>query len=405
MRGKALKLASGVLVAALAVALATAVGGCGSQAASSSGGASGSTSGGKEPIKIGAIVSLTGTYAGIGAPQKKTIEMEVKAINDAGGINGRPVEVLIEDDGTDEAKAVVAVTKLVEQDKVVAILGTSGTGTTMAIRGEIDRAGIPEVSMAGGNAVTGKFDPLVFQTAWSNALVAPYELDYMKKHGITKIGLISDSGGYGKDGKSLIDSLTASYGITVTSDQTFNVGDADMTTQLTNIKSSGAQAVLMWTAGKEATTIVKNAKTLGMTIPIYGSHGNARQEFATGIGADGDGFLFAAGHVLMPETYGAGTDEFKVATDFITRYKADGGTAPSTFAGHAYDAFHIVVNAAKATTGDITPSALRDAIEKTSGFAGIGGVFTFSPTDHNGLSDKDLTFYQIKGGAFTLAPK
>jgi branched-chain amino acid transport system substrate-binding protein len=118
--------------------------------------------------------------------------MEVKRIYDAGGINGRKIEVLIEDDGTDETKAVAAVTKLIDQDKVVAILGTTGTGTTMAIRSAIDKAGIPEVSMAGGNAVTGKFDPLVFQTAWSNALVIPYELAYMKKHGITKIGLISD---------------------------------------------------------------------------------------------------------------------------------------------------------------------------------------------------------------------
>jgi branched-chain amino acid transport system substrate-binding protein len=402
MRGRTLKLAAGVLVAALAVALAGGISGCGSKAASTSGG--GSASGAKDPIKIGAIVSLTGSYAGIGEPQKKTIEMEVKAINDAGGINGRPVEVLIEDDGTDETKAVAAVTKLIEQDKVVAIIGTSGTGTTMAIRGAVDRAGIPEVSMAGGNAVTGKFDPLVFQTAWPNALVAPYELAYLKKQGITKIGLISDSGGFGKDGKQTVDELAPKSGITITSDQTFNVGDTDMTTQLTNIKNSGAQAVLVWTAGKEATTIVKNAKSLGLTIPLYGSHGNARQEFATGVGADGDGFRFAAGHILLPETYGTSTEEYKVATDFVTRYTAANGAAPSTFAGHAYDALHIIANAAKTVSGEITPANLRDAIEKTSGFPGIGGVFTFAGTDHNGLTDKDLTFYEIKGSKFTQAP-
>ena len=397
MRGRALKLAAGVLVAALAVAVA----GCGSQAASSGGSSTGAS---KDPIKIGAIVSLTGTYAGIGTPQKQVIEMEVKKINAAGGIKGRPVEVLIEDDGTDESKAVVAATKLIEQDKVVAILGTSGTGTTMGIRGELDRAGVPEVSMAGGNAVTGKFDPLVFQTAWSNALVAPYELAYMKKHGITKIGLITDSGAYGKDGKQIISSAVATYGISIVSDQTFNPGDADMTVQLTKIKNSGAQAVVMWTAGKEAATVVKNAKSLGLTTPIYGSHGNARQEFATGIGAAGDGFLFAAGHILLPDTYGKDSAEFKTATTFVTDFKAATNTAPSTFAGHAYDALYLVTNAANKVDGDLTSAKLRDQIEKTSEFPGIGGVFTFSPTDHNGLSDMDLTFYQIKGGQFALAP-
>ena len=405
MRGRGLRLANGVLVAALAAALAVGITACSSPGASSSSGGSASGGSTAEPIKIGAIVSLTGTYASLGQPQKQTIEMEVKRINDAGGINGRKVEVLIEDDGTDETKAVAAATKLIDQDKVVAIIGATGTGQSMAIRGAIDRAGVPEISMAGGNAITGTFDKLVFQTAWSNALVAPYELAYMKAHGITKIGLITDSGGYGKDGMAIVQADVAKYGITITSNQTFTPGDADMTAQLTNIKNSGAQAVVMWTAGAEAATIVKNAKALGLTIPLYGSHGNARLAFAQGVGAAGDGFLFAAGHVLLPETYGTSTDEYKVATDFVSRFKAAAGAPPSTFAGHAYDALYIITNAAKTVSGDLTPSALRDAIEKTSSFSGIGGVFTFSPTDHNGLTDKDLTFYELKGGAFALAPQ
>lgn len=400
MRGRTLKLASGVLVAALAAAMAVGITGCSSQSASTSGSASTP----QAPIKIGAVVSLTGSYAGLGAPQKTTLEMEAKRINDAGGINGRQIEVLIEDDATDEAKAVVAATKLVEQDKVVALIGATGTGQSMAIRPEIDRAGIPQLSMAGGNAITGTFDPLVFQTAWTNGLVAPYELAYMKKQGIAKIGLITDSGGYGKDGKAIIEGKVADYGISITSNQTFNVGDADMTAQLTNIKNSGAQAVLMWTAGKEATTIVKNAKDLGLTIPMYGSHGNARLEFAQGVGAAGDGFRFAAGHILIPETYGTGTEEYKVATTFVTNFKAAAGAPPSTFAGHAYDALYLITNAAKKLSGEITGAKLRDEIEKTNAFPGIGGVFTFSATDHNGLTDKDLSFYEIKGGAFTLAP-
>jgi branched-chain amino acid transport system substrate-binding protein len=390
----------GVLGAALAAALAVALVGCSTSTSSAPSG--GTTS--SEPIKIGAIVSLTGSYAGLGEPEKKTIEMEVKKINDAGGINGRKVEVIFEDDGTDNTKAVAAVTKLISQDKVVAIIGSTGTGQTMAIRNEIDRAGIPQVSMAGGNAVTGNFDPLVFQTAWSNALVVPFELAYMQKQGIKKIGFIADDGGFGKDGNSVIATEAAKFGIQVVSNQAFKLGDTDMTAQLTNIKNSGAEALVIWTAGKEAATIVKNAKQLGMTMPIYGSHGNARQEFIAGAGADAEGVKIGAGHVLLPETYGTDTEEFKVATDFIDRYKAETGQAPSTFAGHAYDAIHLIANAAKSVQGDLTPAALRDAIEKTSGYPGIGGVFTFSPSNHSGLSSKDLTMYVIKGGTWTIAP-
>ena len=401
MRGRLLHLAMGVLGAALACALAIALVGCGAQnQGSAQGGATGS-----EPIKIGAIVSLTGSYASLGEPEKKAIEAEVKRINDAGGINGRKVEVIFEDDGTDNTKAVAAAAKLISQDKVVAIIGATGTAQSMAIRNEIDRAGIPQVSMAGGNAITGTFDPLVFQTAWSNALVVPYELEYLKKQGITKIALISDSGGFGKDGVAIIAAEAPKYGIKIVSNQTFNVGDTDMTAQLTNIKNSGAQALVIWTAGKEASMVLTGAKQLGLAMPIYGSHGNARQEFIAGAGDAANGVRIGAGHVLIPSTYGTGTPEFETATKFIDSYKAANGQPPSTFAGHAYDAINLIANAAKTVTGELTPQALRAALEKTNGFPGIGGVFVFSPTDHSGLNAKDLTMYEIKDGTWTLAPQ
>ncbi len=130
-----------------------------------------------DPYRIGAVLSLSGPYAGLGEPEKNALEMEVAAINAAGGINGRPIEVIIEDDATDEAQAVSATTKLIEQDEVLAIIGATGTGQTMAMRGDINRAMIPQVSLGGGTVITGDFDPLVFQTPWSNTLVVPFLLE------------------------------------------------------------------------------------------------------------------------------------------------------------------------------------------------------------------------------------
>jgi len=392
MRGRTLKLSMAVLVAALAVALAILIAGCG-----------GSDTKKSDTIKIGAVVSLTGTYAGLGEPEKNTLEMEVKRINDAGGINGKKVELIIEDDATDEAKAAAATSKLIDQDGVVAVIGATGTGQTMAMRGDIDRAKIPQVSMAGGTVITTPVDPLVFATPWSNLIVVPFTLDYLKKQGITKIGLISDTGGFGKDGQAVIKEAAPKAGITVVSDQTFNPGDTDMTAQLTKIKNSDAQAVVMWTAGSEAATIAKNAKALGIGLPIYGSHGIARKEFITGAGPAAEGVKFAAGKVLIPDAYGQGTEAYKTATDFIARYTAAYGDPPSTFAGHAYDALYLITDAAKRVSGDLTPAALRDQIEQTTDFVGIGGTFSFSPTDHNGMTSGDLTMYEIKNGAWTQA--
>lgn len=401
MRGRSLRLSIAVLEAALAAALAVTLSGCSTPTDSVSGGSDEGATG--EPVKIGAIVSLTGTYAGLGLPEKQAIELEVERINKAGGINNRMLEVVFEDDATDEAKAVAAASKLIEQEDVVAIIGATGTGQSMAIRSEIQRAGIPQVSMAGGTVITKQFDPLVFQTPWSNTLVAPFTLEKLKSEGITKIGLITDAGGFGKDGREVVLEQAEKLGIEVVSDQTFNPGDADMTAQLTKIKGSGAQAIVMWTAGKEAATVAKNARDLGIDLPLVGSHGNARKEFVEGAGDAAEGFRFAAGKLLVPSAYGEGSEAFKVATEFAERFEKATGEQPSTFAGHAYDALYLIVEAARRIEGDITPEALRDEIEATDGFVGIGGTFSFSATDHNGLKAEDLTMYTVTGGEWTLS--
>jgi branched-chain amino acid transport system substrate-binding protein len=357
------------------------------------------------PVKIGAILSLTGSYAGLGAPEKRAIELEVKRINDAGGVGGAPIEVVVEDDATDAQKAVAAATKLIEKDKVVAIIGATGTGGTMAIRNEASRAGVPIVSMAGGSVVTDTFDANTFQTPWPNRVVVAFTLKYLKANGITGIALLSDSSGYGKDGHDVTVKQAAAAGVVIVADETFNPGDTDMTAQLTKIKAAGPQAVWLWNAGKEAATAAKNLRQIApsATIRLVGAPGNGRMEFITGAGDAAEGFTFAAGKILLPATYGAGTEEFKVATSFVDRFKTAYGVAPDIFAGHAYDALTIVVEALKKAGPGADGAKLRTAIEGTKGLIGIGGTFTYSPTDHNGLSEKDLVVYRVSKGTWELA--
>ena len=177
----------------------------------------------------------------------------------------------------------------------------------------------------------------------------PYTLEYLQKQGIKNVAIIADTSGYGKDGVAVINAEAPKYGIKVVSTQTFNPGDTDMTAQLTKIKGSDAEAILMWNAGKEAAIVLKNAKDLGIKQPIYGSHGNARKELVEGAGDAAESFKFAAGKVLLPETYGTDTEQYKIAKDFIERYVAAYTDPPSTFAGHAFDAFNVLTNALKST--------------------------------------------------------
>ncbi|TLM98237.1 MAG: hypothetical protein FDZ75_02810 [Actinobacteria bacterium] len=267
MRGRALRLSFAVLEAALAASLAVTLVGCSSSTGKTSTSEPTSTAASGEPIKIGAVISLTGPYAGLGEPEKNTLEMEVERINAAGGVNGRPVELVIEDDATDEAKAVAATSKLIEQDGVVAVIGATGTGQTMAMRGDIERAGVPQVSMAGGTVITNPVSSLVFATPWSNLIVVPTEFAAMQKAGVKKIAIISDSGGFGKDGVAVLEKEAPNFGISIVDKETFNPGDTDFAAQLTKIKGSGADAMVMWAAGKEAASVVKQARDLGLKLP------------------------------------------------------------------------------------------------------------------------------------------
>jgi branched-chain amino acid transport system substrate-binding protein len=386
-------IARSVTVAALVSALLM-TGGC------SGGAAQSKSQTPAEPYKVGAILSLTGPYAALGTSEKQALELEVKRINDQGGIAGRQLEVIIEDDATDEAKAVAAASKLIEQDKVVAILGATGTGQSMAIRNEIDRAGIPQLSMAGGTAITSKFDPQVFQTPWSNTIVVPFVMGKIASDGHSKLGVLSDSSGYGKDGRAVIVEAAPKANVTVVSDQTFNPGDTDFSAQLTKIKNSGADSVLIWTAGKEGAAIVKAAKDLGIAVPLYGGSGQAKLEFAKGAGTAAEGFVFGTGKSLMPSNWGTGTAEFKVVDGFSQRYTEAYGEAPDIFAGHAFDALAILQDALSRTNGDTDPVALTKAVEATKALTGFGGVFTFSDKNHNGLTAEDLALYRIANGAW-----
>jgi branched-chain amino acid transport system substrate-binding protein len=352
---------------------------------------------------IGAVLSLTGAQAGLGEPEKNVIEMEVERINASGGINGRPLEVVIEDDASNVDQAVAGTTKLIEQDRVLAIIGSTGTGQTMAMRDEIDAAGIPQVSLAGSLVITREFDPLVFQTPWSNALVVPTTLAHVKEQGHTRVGLLTEDTTFGKDGKALVNELAAGYGLSVVADQVFKPADTDMTGQLTVIKAAGADVVVMWSSVAASSIVPKNMQQLGLALPLIGSHGIARQEFVTSAGEAAEGTTIFAGKILAPEAYGEGTDGYAVATDFIARYEEAYGEPPTnTFAGHAYDGLYLVVEAMKRLDAGFTSADLRDEIERTDGFVGIGGSFTFSATDHNGMSEDDLVGYTVTDGSWAL---
>lgn len=366
----------------------------------------------KSPIRIGAILSLSGTYASMGAVQKQALDLEVAQINSSGGVNGHPLSVIIEDDATEESKAVSAAEKLVNRDRVVALIGATGTGPTMAVRSVVERAGIPQVSIAGGNVITGKLSHNVFQTPWTNSLLLDNLFSYLSRQGYTKIALVTDSGGYGKDGRAMALEKAKKYGMTLVVDTTFQPNDTDMSSQVGIVKRSTAQAVVLWNAGKEAATFVKQAKTSGVNIPLFGGSGQARQEFLDGAGSSAQNYTIITGKSFVPSSWQAGSDEYKVNTAFSSRFKNKYGNTPDIFAGHAYDALHLLASAIGSsnelksvkTIDSSAGTYIISSLERTKNFTAFGGKFTYTVKDHNGLGSQDISFFHVDKGEWKSGP-
>jgi branched-chain amino acid transport system substrate-binding protein len=363
----------------------------------------------KAAYKVGALFATTGAGKNLGVPEEDTVNMMVEQINAAGGINGHPLDVIFYNTESDAEKCATLTTRLIEQDNVLAIIGPTTSGESLAIIDTVTTAKIPLVSCAANiGIVTPVSDRYwVFKTPQADKEVADEILRYMQQQGITKVAIITDTSSFGAGGRTVLKSDTGSYGITIVDDQTFSSSDTSMQSQLTHIKGTDAQAVICWDIDPQSAIVAQDMKTLQMNIPLYCSHGIANQAFIDEAGAAANGVIFCAGKLLVVDKVPA-TDPQQAV---LTQYKADfeaaypSGPPVSTFGGHAYDALSMVVMALKNIPEGLDTAAarqaVRDGIEQIKDFAGISGVFTMSPTDHLGMQPGSLAMIKIVDGKWT----
>lgn len=350
----------------------------------------------KKPLKVGAIFSVTGKASWLGDPEKKTVLMIVDDVNKAGGINGYPLEVLVEDDEGLEPKAVNATEKLINKENVLAIIGPSISGASLAIKPICEKAKIPLVSAAAAEAIVTPIEEsiFIFKTPQLDSHVAIRILEQIKKMGINKIGLITDTLAFGQQGRKHLQNFAKEMGVEVVADETFGPADTDMTAQLKKIASSGAGAVVGWTIVPAQSIIPKNMKQLGMSIPLFLSHGFGNPKYIQAAGEAAEGIIFPAGRLLVVDSLPADHFQKKVLSDYKAEYEKLYGPPVSTFGGHAYDALWLVINAIKAKK--VTPDMdvakarqlIRDGVEETKDWVGTAGKFNMTAKDHTGL-DKD----------------
>ncbi|WP_374730189.1 ABC transporter substrate-binding protein [Stappia sp.] len=356
----------------------------------------------EDTIKIGASLAVTGPASFLGDPEAKTLELYVERINEAGGVNGKQLELVLYDDGGNANKARTFATRLVEDDGIVAMVGGSTTGTTMAMVPVFEDAGIPFISLAGAVVIIDPVKEYVFKTPHTDRMACQKIFTDMQARGISKVGMISGTGGFGKSMRDQCLDVVGDFGIEIVADETYGPKDSDMTPQLTNIKAAeGLQAVINPGFGQGPAIVTRNFQQLGFDVPLYQSHGVASKSFIDLAGDAAEGVRLPASALLVADKLPDDDPQKQVVVDYKTAYEEATGQPVSTFGGHAYDGLMILVEAME-RAGSEDPSAIRDEIEKTAGFMGTAGVVNMSADDHLGLDLTAFRMLEIKNGDWTI---
>jgi len=359
-------------------------------------------------LKIGAIFSITGAANLLGEPERNTVQMVVDKVNDTVGIKGHRLEILIEDDQTDTAKAVSSVQKLIFQGKVLAIVGPSTSGSSLAVKPICEKAKVPMVSCAAAEAIVTPVEEstYIFKTPQKDSHVVVKIVDQMSKMGITKMAILSESLPFGQLGRKLLQEHAQARGIEIVGDETYGPNDPDLAPLLQKIAAAQPQAVVNWSIVPAQSVVPKEMKRLGMTMPLFQSHGFGNPKYIEAAGDAAEGIIFPAGRLLIVDSLQRGHPQLRSLWTYKHDYEDRFGTSASTFGGHAYDAIRLVIGAMR--NKGITPQMdvakarelIRDGIEETRDWPGTAGRFNMSATDHNGLEKEDSLemIYVDKGG-------
>ncbi|WP_428908058.1 ABC transporter substrate-binding protein [Niallia sp. Krafla_26] len=356
--------------------------------------------------KIGAIYSKTGPNAPLGEPEWNSTKLLEEKINAEGGINGVPIKVILADDESSQEKATQEMNRLVNDEKVFAMLGSSGSGESLAMKGIAMQQQVPLVS---GGASMHIVEPAseakwVFKTPHSDIHAVQRIYKYLNDQGIKNVGTLVDSNAFGTSGLEQLEAQAKEFGIKIVAKESYNTQDPDMSAQLTKINRAKAEAVIVWGTNPGPAVIAKNLKDLGLDMPLISSHGIANQSFIDLAGDSAEGVVIPTGKLLFPSQIQQDDVQYEVISNFHSEYQKKYNSEPTNFGSYGHDNLMLVVEALRAGATD--RESIRDYLENDiKDWTGATGVFNFSPEDHNGLSADSMVIATVKDGKWTLLEK
>lgn len=352
-----------------------------------------------ENIKIGAILAVTGGASFLGGPEARTIEMVVEEINAKGGINGNKIELIIKDSAASPEKAISFAKQLIEEDKVLAIIGPSTSGETMKIKNICQQAKTPLLSCGAAEVIVNPVASYVFKTPQKDSYAVKKIYMEMNKLGISKIAVLAGNTGFGKAGKGQLLKLAPEFGIEVVEVEVYDKKSNDLSAVVAKIKANkDVQAVVNWSIVPAQAIVPKNMRQAGWDVPLFQSHGFGNIKYVEAAGAAAEGIIFPAGRLLIADALADDNPQKALLMAYKKNYESKFNEPASTFGGHGYDA--ITILAAAIAEGGNDRDKVRTAIENMKNFAGTGGVFSFSAEDHNGLDIDAFQMMIVKDGKF-----
>jgi branched-chain amino acid transport system substrate-binding protein len=362
-----------------------------------------------EPYKIGIFFSVTGPASSLGIPERDTALMMAQQVNDAGGLLGpdglyHHIELIVDDDRSDSTEAVLIARRLI-QEGVPVIVGGTGSPASMAVIDTITEAQVPFISNASASSI---IEPVserywIFKTPQSNLPVAEIQGDWLQAQGITKVASLGVNNAFGADSITAMRQVMANLGIDIAYEATFEPGDTDFSAQITRVAGSGAEALIVHATPGEGAPLTVQFRDFGIAMPLLHNHGIGNRAFIDLAGPAAEGVLFPIGKLLVADELPDDDPQKGVITQYIADYTAfTGGTEPSTFGGHAWDAMQMTFMALQAVGPD--PAAIRDYLEGIQNFAGISGIFNLSSEDHNGIGKESLVLVEISNGQWRYVP-
>ncbi|MBU9467835.1 ABC transporter substrate-binding protein [Burkholderia multivorans] len=357
-------------------------------------------------VKIGVTLSATGPAASLGIPEKNTIALLPKEIA------GKSVQYIVLDDASDTSRAVQNVRKLIDEDHVDAIIGSSVTPNSLAMLDPVSQAKTPTISLAASAQIISPMDAKrawMFKVPQNDQLMADAIAGYMAKHGVKTVGFIGFADAYGDSWYNTFSAAAQKNGIKIVSNERYNRTDASVMGQVLKLVGSNPDAVLIAGSGTPAALPAKTLKERGYKGKVYQTHGVANNDFLRVCGKDCDGELLPAGPVLVTDQLPDSNPVKRPALAYKAAYeKAYGAGSLSTFGGHAWDAGLLLQRAIPDALKKGQPGteafreALRASLESVKDLPVSHGVINMTPTDHNGFDSRARVMVQIVDGKWKL---